>query len=188
MGKKEKDWQDVAYVLKLFDKKRSTARHRYKKFVQKGIQDGKRPELTGGGLIRSAGGWSVVKSLRRANIHFKSDGRMLGDSDFVERVLKTAEESLERRYRLISEGYDIHTLAEKVGEIFSMKPKEIFQPGKQPTRVKARSLLCYWAARELGFTMTELAQRFKMSQPATSMSAQRGERIAAKMGLSLSAK
>jgi hypothetical protein len=40
----------------------------------------------------------------------------------------------------------------------------------------------------MGFTMTELAQRFKMSQPATSMSAQRGERIAAEMGLSLSAK
>ncbi len=73
MGKMKKDWQDVAYVLKLFDKKRSTARHRYKKFVQKGIQDGKRPELTGGGFIRNAGGWSVVKSLRRANIHFKSE-------------------------------------------------------------------------------------------------------------------
>ncbi len=76
----------------------------------------------------------------------------------------------------------------RAGEIFSMKPKEIFQPGKQPTRVKAGNLLCHWAARELGFTMTEPAQRFKMSQPATSMSAQRGERIAAEMGLSLSAK
>jgi len=47
MGKKKKEWQDDAYVLKLFDKKRSTARRRYKIFVQKGIQDGKRPELTG---------------------------------------------------------------------------------------------------------------------------------------------
>ncbi len=69
-----------------------------------------------------------------------------------------------------------------------MKPKEIFQPGKQTTRVKARSLLCRWAARELGFTMTEPAQRFKIFQPATSIRAQRGERIAAEMGLSLSAK
>jgi len=42
---------------------------------------GKRPELTGGGLIRSSGGWSVIKSLRRANIHFKS-------SEVITQILK----------------------------------------------------------------------------------------------------
>ncbi|MBW2617089.1 MAG: transposase, partial [Deltaproteobacteria bacterium] len=145
MGKKKKDWQDDAYVLKLFDTKRSTARRRYKIFVQKSIQEGKRPELTGGGLIRSSGGWSVIKSLRRANIHFKSDERVLGDSDFVERVLKVADESLERKYQLKSQGYDINRLADRVAEIFSIRPEEIFQPGKQPLKVKARSLFCYWA-------------------------------------------
>jgi hypothetical protein len=39
----------------------------------------------------------VLKSLRRANIHFKSDERVLGDSDFVERVLRAADEALERK-------------------------------------------------------------------------------------------
>jgi REP-associated tyrosine transposase len=178
MGKKKKEWQDDAYVLKLFDKKRSTARRRYKIFVQKGIQDGKRPELTGGGLIRSSGGWSVIKSLRRANIHFKSDERVLGDSDFVERVLKAADEFLERKYQLKSQGYDIDKLADRVADIFSIKPEEIFKPGKQPVKVKARSLLCYWAVRELGFTMADLAPKLNISQPAVSMSARRGERIA----------
>lgn len=185
MGKKKKDWQDDAYVLKLFDKKRSTARRRYKIFVRKGIRDGKRPELTGGGLIRSSGGWSVIKSLRRANIHFKSDERVLGDSDFVERVLKAADESLERKYQLKSQGYDIDKLADRVAEIFSIRPEEIFQPGKQPVKVKARSLLCYWAVRELGLTMADLAPRLNISQPAVSMSAQRGERIASENGYSL---
>jgi putative transposase len=185
MGKKKKEWQDDAYVLKLFDKKRSTARRRYKIFVQKGIQEGKRPELTGGGLIRSSGGWSVIKSLRRANIHFKSDERVLGDSDFVERVLKAADEFLERKYQLKSQGYDIDKLADRVAEIFSIKPEEIFQPGKRPVKVKARSLFCYWAVRELGFTMADLAPKLNISQPAVSMSAQRGERIASENGYSL---
>jgi REP element-mobilizing transposase RayT len=185
MGKKNIDWQDDAYVLKLFDKKRSTARRRYKIFVQKGIHEGKRPELTGGGLIRSSGGWSVIKSLRRANIHFKSDERVLGDSDFVERVLKAADEFLERKYQLKSQGYDIDKLADRVAEIFSIKPEEIFQPGKQPVKVKARSLFCYWAVRELGFTMADLAPKLNISQPAVSMSAQRGERIASENGYSL---
>ncbi len=182
MGKKKKDWQDDAYVLKLFDNKRSTARRRYKIFVQKGIQEGKRPELTGGGLIRSSGGWSVIKSFRRANIHFKSDERVLGDSDFVERVLKAADESLERKYQLKSQGYDIDKLAERVAEILSIKPEEIFQPGKQPVKVKARSLFCYWAVRELGFTMMDLAPKLNISQPAVSICVQRGERIASENG------
>jgi len=178
MGKKKQDWQDDGYVLKLFDGKRSTARRRYKIFVQKGIQEGKRPDLTGGGLIRSSGGWFVLKSLRRANIHFKSDERVLGDSDFVERVLKAADETLERKYELQSKGYNIDKLSDIVAEIFSINPEEIFQPGKQPVKVKARSLFCYWAVRELGFTMADLAPKLNISQPAVSMSTQRGEQIA----------
>jgi REP-associated tyrosine transposase len=185
MGKKKKDWQDDTYVLKLFDKKRTTARRRYKIFVQKDIQEGKRPELTGGGLIRSSGGWSVIKTFRRANIHFKSDERILGDSDFVEKVLKDANESLEGRYHLKSKGYDIDKLSDKVAKIFSIKPEEIFQPGKQPIKVKARSLFCYWAVRELGFTMADLALKVNISQPAVSISVRRGERTASEHGYSL---
>jgi hypothetical protein len=185
MGKKNLDWQDGAYVLKMFANKRSTARRRYKIFVQKGIREGKRPELTGGGLIRSSGGWSAIKSLRRANIHFKSDERVLGDSDFVERVLKAADESLERKYQLKSQGYNLDKLADRVAEIFSIKPQEIFQLGKQPLKVKARSLFCYWAVRELGLTMADLAPKLNISQPAVSISARRGERIASENGYSL---
>ncbi len=127
----------------------------------------------------------MIKSFRRANIHFKSDERVLGDSDFVERVLKAADESLERKYQLKSQGYDIDKLAARVAEIFTIKPEEIFQPGKQPVKVKARSLFCYWAVRELGFTMVDIAPKLNISQPAVSMSAQRGERIASENGYSL---
>ena len=74
--------------------------------------------LTGDGLIRSAGGWGVLKSLRRMNIHFKSDERILGDSDFVERVLCGATEKMERRYRLEAMGYDFDTIVKRVPEIF----------------------------------------------------------------------
>jgi len=37
------------------------ARKRYAAFVAEGAGHGRRPELTGGGLIRSSGGWSKVK-------------------------------------------------------------------------------------------------------------------------------
>ena len=71
-------------VLVLFGKQKFAARKQYRGFVEKGISDGKRPELTRGGLIRSAGGWGVLKSLRRMKVHFKSGEGIFGNSDFVD--------------------------------------------------------------------------------------------------------
>jgi REP element-mobilizing transposase RayT len=57
------DWQAVDGVLSLFGKQKKAARRKYRSFIQKGIDQGKRPELTGGGLLRSAGGWGVGLSI-----------------------------------------------------------------------------------------------------------------------------
>jgi putative transposase len=50
------DFQDDAYVLKQFGKRTATARKRYLAYIEAGIAMGQRPELVGGGLIRSLGG------------------------------------------------------------------------------------------------------------------------------------
>ena len=106
MGKDKNDWQDAEYILGLFDKTKSKARRLYSSFVKKGIEDGRRPELVGGGLIRSLGGWSAVKALRGRADRIKGDERILGDGDFVDSVLKVSQEQLERRYQYQSRGYD----------------------------------------------------------------------------------
>ncbi len=62
MGKFKANWQDAAYVIALFGDQLSAARRRYRTFVQKGIAQGKRDDLAGGGLVRSAGGWAAVKA------------------------------------------------------------------------------------------------------------------------------
>ena len=64
MGKKKQKWCDTEYVLSYFGKKVSEARKSYLLYVKKGIDQGRRPELVGGGLVRSLGGWSAVKKLR----------------------------------------------------------------------------------------------------------------------------
>jgi len=66
-----------------------------------------------------------------------------------------------------------------------LKPEEIFQLGKQPIKVKARRLFCYWTVRELGLTMADLAPKLNISQPAVSISTQRGKRIVSENGYSL---
>ncbi len=57
------DWMATEYVLALFGKTLSAARKKYRSFVSDGLHLGHRPELTGGGLVRSKGGWSQVKAL-----------------------------------------------------------------------------------------------------------------------------
>ena len=69
----------------------------YREFGQKGIAQGRRPDLVGGGLLRSHGGWASLKALRKAGAHQKGDERILAESTFVEPVLSKAKEQFERK-------------------------------------------------------------------------------------------
>ena len=53
-------------VLLHFGKRVASARRKYREFVAGGINEGQRDDLLGGGLIRSAGGWSAVRELKRS--------------------------------------------------------------------------------------------------------------------------
>jgi hypothetical protein len=177
MGKKSNDWQDTETVLRLFADKAPLARRRYRLFVQKGIGQGRRHDLIGGGLVRSSGGWASVKALRKEKTYQKADERILGDEDFVEEVLAAAQERLERKYALAAKGVNLDYAAERVAGLMNMDASELFEPGKQRRRVQARSVLCYWAARELEMSMVKLCHRFKLSAAALTLSVQRGEKI-----------
>jgi hypothetical protein len=69
VGHSDREWQDVAIVLRWFGDGGKSARQAYSSFVAKGIDIGRQPRLVGGGLVRSAGGWSEIKALRRINAH-----------------------------------------------------------------------------------------------------------------------
>ena len=178
VGRMNKPWQDSEWVLGMFGKKLGAARRAYRIFVAAGITEGKRRDLTGGGLVRSAGGWEGVKALREEKVYQMNDDRILGDGDFVERVLSSAQEAMEKRYAYRSRGLDLDAVASRVAEVLGLKAEEVWAEGKYQRIVDARSLLCYWAVRELGVTMTVLARRLRISVPAVSLSVTRGCRIA----------
>jgi REP element-mobilizing transposase RayT len=96
MGKGAHKWQDWEYVLRLFGTMKGEARKEYRKFIEAGMGEGRRPDLVGGGLIRSKGGWSQVISMRRQGGEDSSDDRILGNSKFVERIIAEAEERQKR--------------------------------------------------------------------------------------------
>jgi putative transposase len=179
MGKIKQDWQDTEYVLAYFGATRSKARAAYRSFVEEGITQGRRVDLIGGGLIRSAGGWDEVTKLRKANLFMKSDERILGNGDFVEEVLKQANDRLDRRYAMRATGLDFDGLVSHVAHVMGKSPAEVLKRGKEPDLVKARNLLCYWATRELGMTSVEIARRLRLCQSSVSRCALRGETTAA---------
>lgn len=84
LGHQAHAWQTTGAVLTQFHRTTHRARAAYHTFVAAGIPLGRRPELQGGGLIRSLGGWAAVAALRRGREHYMGDERVLGSSAFVE--------------------------------------------------------------------------------------------------------
>ena len=183
MGTVKSGWQDVDKVLGMFAAHGKSARRAYAQFVGKGVSEGRKPGLTGGGLVRSVGGWQELNALRREKVHFKSDERILGDSDFVETVLDFASEEMERKYRLKADGYTFEGVGKRVADLFDMSHSDVTTPGKQPRRVQARSVLSFWAVHELGMSATAVGLKLGLSQSATSRAVQRGRVIAQELGL-----
>ncbi|MCG8429943.1 MAG: transposase, partial [Candidatus Omnitrophica bacterium] len=85
-------WLDSDYVLSFFGDTEGKARKAYLEYLEdeKGINREK--ELSGGGLLRSHGGWSKVQSMRRQGVKSLSDDRILGGDSFVREVLQEAED------------------------------------------------------------------------------------------------
>ena len=179
MANQKRAWQETGYVLSVFGGSPAVGRRSYAAYVKEGSRQGRRPELIGGGLIRSLGGWAASKKLRlKGQDRLKGDERILGDSDFVTSILAEANENPDRYYELKSQGYTIERVEKRVMEIFGVQKEVIYSKGRRKIQVAARSLLCYWSVRELGFTATELAKRLGMTQPAVSYAVSRGEQIA----------
>src|SRR4030042_7073764 len=178
IGKRKREWQDVEYILGLFGKRIGEARKEYKAYIKQGIELGRRPELVGGGLIRSLGGWDEVKEMRLSGRdRIKSDQRILGESDFVIDVLSESEDKFSRKYKLKSMGYDFEKVVERVSIIFEVDKDYITGRGRQKYRVMARDFVCYWSVIELGMSMVDLARRFEITPAAVSFAVQRGERM-----------
>jgi REP element-mobilizing transposase RayT len=179
-GVGECPWQDDRYVLRQFGTGLRAARSRYLAFVEAGMDQGRREDLTGGGLMRSLGGWSEVKRLgRKGSERIKGDERILGDTEFVLHILEQAKQGLERRYELASRGWNETKVAARVATIYGIAADEMFRKGQRRKIAAARGLFCHWCRQELGLSLTALARMLSLTPAAVVYAARRGEQIAA---------
>jgi putative transposase len=184
LGRNKRPWQDTEYVLSYFGKDAGASRKIYIDFIKNGIDQGRRPELIGGGLIRSLGGWAEAKKIAKGE-RIKGDERLLGDSEFVQGVLKEAEKAFERKYKHKKAGLNLEKIERKMLELFEVEKDELYSGSRKKDVSEARSVYCYLCVKELGESMTDLARSLGLSQPAVGYAVERGKRIAEKRGIDL---
>jgi putative transposase len=174
MGKVKRPWQDEAYVLALFGKSIRASRKAYLNFVSKGIAFGRRTDLVGGGLIRSIGGWSALSTMRSSHLRVISDERILGSSDFVESVLKHANEAYEKKTLAMAKGIGLDDLIDAAANYFEINAEIIKGASKQRDGTRARSIVCYLAVEKLAMVGAQLARQLNLTASAVSKLISRG--------------
>ncbi|MBI4681074.1 MAG: transposase [Nitrospirae bacterium] len=158
MGKSRYGWMDDAYILKQFGNKKKKARNAYRAFIAEGMSMGKVDEFTGGGLIRSQGGWSQVLAMRRKGQKEESDERILGGEEFVQGILKEAEEKQLRQLKLKREGCNITDIIRDECKKGGISSKELAH-GSIRRRVSAiRRTIAHRCREELGLSGAEIAR------------------------------
>ncbi len=178
MSRRKNEWQDTNEVLLQFARMKKKAIGKYREFVRGGLTLGRREDLVGGGLKRSAGGWEGIQRLRRAKEFWRGDERILGDGAFVEEILRKAEEKLSRREKLRRAGWDRERLVKRVCVLMSVTEEDIKKKGRENAVSQAKGLIAYWGYHELGLKGKELAETLKISRPALSQAMRRGEEYA----------
>jgi REP element-mobilizing transposase RayT len=163
LGRFQHPWQDRDYVLRWFGQRQGEAKKHYQQFVKKGVDQGSRPDLVGGGLVRSMGGWAAVKSARRQGIKEKGDERILGSGNFVEKLLSEAE-------RKIKCQFNPGELPEKAKEEINAYCQqhdieiELIRSGSRAGRVpKHRAELAVTLVTRMGLSMAETGRQLGLS-------------------------
>jgi putative transposase len=172
VGKRANAWQECEYVLRHFSDKSKKAMGLYRQFVREGVDKGRRMDLVGGGLVRSMGGWSSVVSLRGKKERMAYDARILGDRDFVTRLLEEAEGSVRRQVSSKEREVLMNQVIKGVCHEEGITETELRYGGQRQRVSRARARISYHLSRQMGVPMAEIARQVGVCTSAVSKAIQ----------------
>jgi REP element-mobilizing transposase RayT len=175
LGKVERRWQNTKYVLSYFGNKR-VRKDNYYKYIKDGIDLGRRPELVGGGLVRSIGGWSEVLALRTRKESHAFDSRILGDSDFVQEIQSDLNDIIKKNLRISGQRIDLEELCYRVCNKTSVSSAELLSGSRRGELVKARRIVSWLAVHELGYSGAEVARHLGVTNSCITRFLSSGEK------------
>lgn len=151
-----------------------TATEKYRSIMAEKAADIVKPDLSGGGLMRSFGGANAALRAFRAGEKAFSDQRILGESDFVESVLRVAGEAMEKPKKSRAE------IVSQVETVTGVPREDIYRHTRERGPAQARAIYCY-LCKEAGKPAVILARELGICQSAVSRLATRGRELTEKL-------
>ena len=161
-------------VLLHFGETKRIARRRYREFVGKGIEQGTRPELQGGGLVRSAGGEKSGLLGRKKEEREKGDERILGSGEFVGNILADSEKI--EGYKFLKK-VSLSELVEKVSTYLDADKDEVISGNRRQKNCHARDLISFVAAKSMGYKFNDIAETLGIHPVTAGRCAEKGRKL-----------
>jgi hypothetical protein len=148
--------------------KKGKAKKAYGNYIKKAIDQGRRPELVGGELIRSLGGWSAMKAMRRSGDRELSDDRILGSGEFFERIINETEVQIKYQLPAKDQHQKINELIVNVCKDEKVSIDELKAGSRRKELSKVRTRLAIGFVKTQGIALAEVARLLGVSAPAIS--------------------
>ncbi len=170
LGRATPQWQDRAAVLAWVGRAERAARRAYRDSKREGIPHGCRPELVGGGLVRSLGGWAEVRARRQRAARGLADARSLGTGPFVKRML-TAGEGRQQTQQARGK-----RLREAQALLRQQCRREQIGLAELQMRSRRRRIAAVHLVTRLGLSLAEAARQLGVSTSGVAKAVARAER------------
>ena len=163
LGRGTPCWQDRAYVLAWFGQTERAALRAYRGYMREGIPQGRRPELVGGGLVRSLGGWAEVQAIRLRADRVTADARILGTGPFVDQMLAAGGARLQLQQTSAHRLRETQTLLRKTCQREGISAEELRMGGRRRRLSAVRAQLAVHLVRQLGLSLADAARHLGVS-------------------------
>ena len=161
-------------VLLYFGETKKAARRRYRQFVKNGIEQGKRPEFQGGGLVRSSVGNKAGLLGRKKEERERGDARILGGGVFVEEILQESNGLYQMKTR---NSISLDDLILKVSSNVDLDMEDLKSSKRNRKVSYARAVISYLAVNHLGRNASEVARKLRISGMGVGKCVDRGKKL-----------
>ena len=161
-------------VLLHFGETKKIARRRYRQFVKNGIEQGKRLEFQGGGLVRSSGGNKAGLLGRKKEEREKGDARILGSGNFVGNIL-TQSDKIEG-YKFVRK-VSLPELVGKISNYLDTDKNEVLCGNRKEKNCQARALISFVAGKNMGYSFNDIAEILGIHPVTAGRCAEKGKKL-----------
>jgi hypothetical protein len=168
-------WMDTATILTQFGGAKRKTIHEYRSFIRDGMHQGHDSQFSGGGLVRSLGGWSNVISLRRKGHKEEADERILGNGDFVHQIIKEAEDRSLRQMKFKKSGLTLAKIIEQECRKRQISQKELENGSRRSKISQARARIARRGMEEIGLSAAEIARHLGVATSSITRAVERLE-------------